>query len=1056
MSSRTTVLTAITFTTMTALAAFSTSAVARAADLQARHDFKIPAQSLDTALLAFSVQADVQVLMWAGSQPEAYSRGVNGALSAATALMSLLDSTGFSFRQVDAETVAIVNASEASGGATSTAAGPARIRLAQTTAQLSDTGPAAPSDMGPVDELNTVTVTGTRIVRDGYEAPTPVTVVGMEAIQDAAKPNIADVLNQMPVFQGSATPSSTTVSNSGQAGGNNLNLRNLGSNRTLVLFDGRRYPPEFVTGIVDINLMPDALVKRVDVVTGGASAVYGSDALAGVVNFVLDTDFTGFKVLGQAGVTSRGDGKEDKSSLTWGTSFAEDRGHLLIEADLANQEQVDGDARSWNMRGYSLIQNPAYTATNGQPRLITRRQVGLAAGYPGGIISGGPLRGTAFGPGGQPFAYDYGDMTTGAYHVGGDWATSTMMGAQSLIAGSNRKHLFVHGSFDVTDDIEVFAQFNHGDVHTEARCCYPYYLGNLTVRPDNAFMPAPVAAQAAALGLTSIPFGKTLRNPEQGFGTIIDRWNYVYVLGAKGGFNALGTGWNWNVYAQRGDANQKFWVPYQSNTARFMQAIDAVRAPNGSIVCRSTLTSPSNGCVPYNVFGTDVVTQAMIDYTQGGPALRQTISQDLFGGGVTGEPFSTWAGPVSLATSFEYRKDSIEGVNDPVSDSRGWFSTQLTAFNASQDVVEVAVEAVVPLAKDMSWAEALDVSAGARATEYSTSGYVTTWKFGLSYQPIDDLRLRFTQSRDIRAPNLSDLFAKPQTNHNTIPDPFRGNASFPYYQINLGNPDLEPEKADTTGIGVVYHPRWLDGFSTSIDYYRIDTEGAIASVTYAYTLEQCRAGVQAYCANIARHPDGTLDSITLRPQNQASLTAEGIDFEASYHKAASEIFSSWRGTLGLRMVATHTLQLVTDSGIAGPTQVLDAAGTGSTPEWGINANLTYALDSFRASWTSRYISSVEISNTLLECTSNCPNIVGFQTVDKNYVPSYFISNLSLGFNFRLGPTTAETFFSVDNVFDKDPPEYPSQIAGASYAVTTNLGLYQSLGRIFRAGIRLRM
>lgn len=1044
---------AVTIAVTVALTSFSGVSLARA-DLQTRREFKIVPQELDTALLAFAVQADVQVLMRAGTQADAPSQGASGQQSAISALTSILESTGYSFQQVDAETVAIVQ----SGATTQNIdwrtsdndAGKVRLAQADTAQTSSTTTPSAD------ETLSTVTVTGTRIVRDGYEAPTPVTVVGTDVIQDAAKPNIADVLNQMPVFQGSATPSSSTVSNSGQAGGNNLNLRNLGSNRTLVLFDGRRYPPEFVTGIVDINLMPDALIERVDVVTGGASAVYGSDALAGVVNFVLDKDFTGLKALAQTGVTSRGDGREDKYSLTWGTTFADDRGHFLIEGDLANQDQVDGDARSWNMQGYSLIQNPAYTASNGQPRLITRRQVGLAAGYPGGIISGGPLKGTAFGAGGEPFTYDYGDLTTGSYHVGGDWASSSMMGAQSLMSGMNRNHIFVHTSFEVTDHVEVFAQFNRGDVHTEARCCYNYYLGNLTVHPDNPFMPASVAADAQARGLQDIPFGTTLRNPPEGFGTVIDRWNDVYVLGAKGDFDLIKTNWSWNVYAQRGRANQNFWVPYQSNSDRFQQAIDAVRAPDGSIVCRSTLTNPGDGCVPYNLFGTNVVTREMIDYTQGGPSLRQTIGQDLVGAGITGAPFSTWAGPVSLAASFEYREDTIEGYNDPVSDVRGWFSTQLTAFEASQEVIEGALETVIPLAMDVSWAEHLDLNAGVRATDYSTSGYVTTWKVGLSYQPVDDLRFRFTQSRDIRAPNLNDLFAEPQTNHNTIPDPFRGNASYPYYQINLGNPDLKPEEADTTGIGVVYQPGWLPGLSTSVDYYRIDTEGAIATVTYAYTLDQCRAGVQAYCANIARHDDGTLESITLLPQNQAALLAEGVDVEASYQLPMANIVSSWKGNLGMRLVGTHTLKLVTDSGIAGPTQVLDAAGSGSTPRWGINGSLTYDLDAFRISWTGRYISGGKISNTLIGCTTDCRDVLGYQTVDNNHVPSYFIANLSMAFKFRAGPSDAEAFLAVDNLFDRDPPLYPSQIAGASYAVTTNPVLYQGLGSIYRAGVRFRL
>lgn len=881
-------------------------------------------------------------------------------------------------------------------------------------------------------------------------------VVGAEMIQNSVKPNVADVLNQMPVFQGSATPASGSLSNQGTAGGNNLNLRNLGANRTLVLFDGRRQPPSFATGLVDINLLPDALIERVDVVTGGASAVYGSDALAGVVNFVLDTDFTGLKASVQGGISSRGDGRNEKYSLVWGTSFAGGRGHFLFEGDASNQQQVNGDARSWNMEGHNLLQNPAYAPGNGQPQLITRLQVGLTGGFPGGIITGGPLRGTAFGENGVPFPYDYGTMTSGQYHVGGDWAQSSMMGAQSLMGGSNSSHVFTRLSYEITERVTAFAQYSHSNVNTRARCCYPYYLGNLSVSVDNPFLPQSVADDARALGLQTLPFGTTLRNPSQGFGTVIGRENDVYVLGLNGDFDAFGSGWSWDIYAQRGEAEQDFWVPYQSHKERFAQAIDAVRAPDGSIVCRSTLATPGNGCVPYNLFGTDVVTSAMIAYSMDGPRMSQMIRQDLVGGSISGEPFSTWAGPVSTALSFEYREDSIRGTSDPVSANRGWFSTQYTAFNASQDVIEGALETVVPLAKDVSWARELDINAGVRATDYSTSGFVTTWKVGLVYRPVDDLRLRFTQSRDIRAPSLNDLFSVPQMNHNTIPDPFMGNVSYPYYQINVGNPELKPEEADTTGIGVVYQPAWLSGFSASVDYFRIKTDEVIASVTFDYTLQECFRGVQAYCNNIGRRADGTLETITLQPQNQASLLTEGFDIEMGYRTDLADIAESLAGTLDLRLLATHTMKLETDSGIPGPTQVLDSAGYASTPKWGVNAVIGYSVGDFRASLTGRFVSEGRINNTLIGCMADCPMVAGFRTVDNNHVPSYKVFNFSTGYRLAVGAADLDLFLAVDNIFDTRPPRYPTQIAGASYAATTNLQLYDGLGTMIRAGFRLQL
>lgn len=913
-------------------------------------------------------------------------------------------------------------------------------------------------------DVEEVVVTGSRIVRDGYEAPTPLTVVGIEQLQDSGKQNIADTLNLMPVFQGSNTPATTGIGNGGTSGGNNLNLRALGANRTLVLFDGHRIAPSSADGTVDTNLLPDSLVQRVDVVTGGASAVYGSDALAGVVNFVLDTKFTGIKGSVQGGATQVGDGRQYKVALSAGTNFANDRGHLLIDASHDYQASVDGTARSWNMQGWYYIQNPKFTATNGLPQLILSNHVGLSGGFPGGIIYSGPLKGIAFGADGIPFNYNYGDFVSGQYHVGGDWAQSSQMGAQSIMIGSRSTHLFSRASYEITDNIEVYAQFNTADVFTNARCCYDYYLtGNLAIKSGNPYIPASVQAQMTALNLATIPIGMTIRDNPHGFGMINDRLAFVYTGGAKGSFDALETNWKWDVYAQRGISKQDFWVPYQANKAKFDLAIDAVRDSKGSIICRSTLTDPTNGCVPYNVFGLGVVSKSAFDYALDGPRLSQTIAQNVYGGSVTGEPFSTWAGPVSVAVSGEFRKDTIKGFNDPVSSVLGWFSTQLTGFNASQTVTEGAVETLVPLAKDMDWVKSLDLSAAVRATDYSVAGFVATWKVGLSYTPIDDVRVRLTQSRDIRAPNLQDLFSPPVVNHNTIPDPFKGNQSFGYTQITKGNANLKPENADTTGIGVVYQPMWLDGFSMSIDYYRIKNKGAVASPSFAYVLAQCFAGVQLYCSQVARLPPtggatlGNLDSITTGAQNQASTTAQGVDYEVSYRTPVSAVIPSWNGDLALRVVATNVLNRITDSGIAGPTQILDAAGVGSSPRWGVNMNASYNLDPIRVSWTGRFTSRGRAQGTLLQCTSACAAISGFQTVDNNQIPSYFLHNMSVTYRFyQDGTDNAEAFFNIDNLFDKAPPVAPNQVAGATYGLATNAALYDTLGRRFRAGIRFKM
>ncbi len=501
-----------------------------------------------------------------------------------------------------------------------------------------------------------------------------------------------------------------------------------------------------------------------------------------------------------------------------------------------------------------------------------------------------------------------------------------------------------------------------------------------------------------------------------------------------------------------------------------MAAIDAVRTPTGSIGCRvnfdTNATNDMPGCVPYNVFGTDVVSNEAFAWTQDGPRLSQTVGQNVFGGAITGEPFQIFdAGPVSVALSGEFRKDTIHGFNDPISATFGWFSTQMTGFNAKQTVKEGALEVLVPVVKDVPWARSLDVSAAVRATDYSVAGFETTWKVGATYQVVDDVRLRLTQSRDIRAPNLQDLFSPPIGNNNTTPDPFRNNASSQYRQITRGNTTLVSEKANTTGIGVVYQPAWFDGFSMSIDFYRIKNKGAVASPSFAYVLQQCFAGVQAYCAQVTRNPVpdgsppgtiGTLQSIATGPQNQASTTAQGVDYEVSYRTALSDLVDSWNGNLAARVVATNVLDRITDSGIAGPTRVQNAAGIGNSPRWGVNTQVTYSLDPVRLTFINRFISKGRQSSTLYGCVSSCPTITGLQTADTNNLPSYFLSSLTATYRFyQDGDANAEAYFNVDNLFDKVPPVAPNQIAGATYGLATN-PMYDTLGRRFRAGIRFQM
>ncbi len=463
---------------------------------------------------------------------------------------------------------------------------------------------------------------------------------------------------------------------------------------------------------------------------------------------------------------------------------------------------------------------------------------------------------------------------------------------------------------------------------------------------------------------------------------------------------------------------------------------------------------------------------AAINYTQGQAHLREVGTQSIFGGSITGEPFSDWAGPVSLALDAEFRHESDYGFNDPISQQTGFFSTNFFPYFGSQHVAEGAIETVVPLLKDAPFAKELDLNGGARATDYSTSGYVTTYKFGVEYAPINDFRFRATYSEDIRAPNLYNLFGL-SNGHGTTTDPFAGNVNVPSYTITSGNPDLKPEKAHQYEIGVVIQPEEIPGLNISVDYWHINITGAIATVGAVFELQQCYntriagtfTGTSPYCALIQRNPDGSLYSVTTIPFNIASFLASGVDYQLNYHKQLASLVSEWKGGLDFTLSATNTQHNITNTGVPGPAQTLDATGTSNVPRWALFGTLAYNVGAWRFAWNERYDSSVLGSaattggNTLIYCPTSCPTKVpsGFNTVGwYPRVPTYFLAGVAVDYRFmENGNQEASAFVNVNNLFDKTPP-WASVPPGQLFSPATNTTLYDTMGLYVRAGVRFRL
>jgi iron complex outermembrane receptor protein len=863
------------------------------------------------------------------------------------------------------------------------------------------------------------------------------------------------------VLSGSSTPAtSTTTASTGNSNINALNLRSLGANRTLVLIDGQRSVASSLSGLVDINTIPQDLVQRVDVVTGGASAVYGSDALGGVVNFILDKNFTGLKTTLEYGGTTHGDGDNAMGGLTWGTAFGEGRGHFIFSGNYRYQDSIPINDRDWNLKGWQFMNNPNYTATNGQAKRLLLDHVSVSTGIAGGIITDTALRGTAFGVGGTPYQFNFGDLVTDPDMHGGDWEKSQVRGTRagsSLLGGSRTTNLFTRGSWDLTDNINVYAQASYSRDKNENNAFSLEDTGSITLQADNAFIPASVKSALDANGISSFHLGTM--HPDLGIAVATNtREVYRFVTGADGKF---ADGWKWDAYYQLGIAKLDNLAKNMWSNDNLDLAYDAVVNPaNGAIVCRSTLTNPGNGCQPYNPMGIGVNSQAAIDYVQGnGQQMWRTqqLDQNVAALSVSGSPFSTWAGEVSIATGIEWRMEQIgHGKNDELSNSFGWWVGGYPSTKGGYNVKEAFLETLVPLAKDLPFLQALDLSGAVRATDYSTSGEVESWKLGLNWTAIDDVRFRTSLSHDIRAPNLEELYSKGSGGAPAITNPWDNDATQYISAPRLGNPNLLPEKADTFGAGIVLTPTFAPGLALSVDYWNINIKDAIGVITDTQIIiDNCYAGQSEYCSAIDFDADGKTISIVRRsPFNYTSQIARGIDFEASYHFAPSALYEPIPGIINLRALATNYMKnATTTNGVVDDTAGMNTS-TG-TPTWKWTASVDYGLNAFRGSFSARGVSKGVYDNDWIECSSDCPTSAGTHiTVSDNHIPSTVVFDASTAYTFNVGTTSIEAFLNVRNVFDRDPPVVAANPGGYSYTFApANAALYDVLGRTFTMGFR---
>jgi len=964
---------------------------------------------------------------------------------------------------------------------------------------------AAPADSIEAADADQIIVTGSRVARDGFQAPTPLTVLSETEIQNSSPTNnIADFVNTLPSLAGSTRPSNSRLNiSSGQAGINALNLRNLGSERTLILVNGRRSVGSTITGLVDINTIPQALISSVEVVTGGASAAYGSDAVAGVVNFALNNKFEGLKFEADSGITQEGDGFNYSFSAAAGMAFAGGRGHVLLSGEVAHNDGILEVDRDWNQIGFLRFENPAYlaNANSGAPQYIFVRGAGPTNSTPGSIITnseGGTanrLRGIYFGSGGSVNQFVWGDLTfpspTGTAVPlrtrGGDWRVNDSGRNIGLDPRDDRYGVFGRLSYEVGDNVELFAEaaYNKQEVLFNAG---PNLQTGIRLSANNAFLINTLGA-AALQGITSVTIATTSADlPFRGINN--KREVQRYLIGAEGEFDAFGKAARWDIYGQYGRADLREQLRDIQNIARINAARDAVFAPagsgfpTGSIQCSINVdTNPNNNdpaCVPLNRLGLGVADPAAIDYVLGDPYRKQRLEQMVVGANLSLTPFATWAGDVSIAVGAEYRKEKISGfVPDefqpvPTRDVNGnvigatnrWSVGNYLPSFGSYNVKEAYLETVIPLGFG------LEFNGAVRATDYSTAGYVTTWKAGATWQPIDDIRLRVTRSRDIRAPNLNDLFQAGTANSDSVSNPgfITGTspsfvpagqppqAGYSYSGFATGNTDLTPEKSDQWNVGAIFTPRFLPGFNLAVDYFDIRLKSGISAFSAQQIVNLCFLGEQAFCNAISVDPARTQNPaqpylvILTRPFNAASQKVRGVDIDASYRIPMAQ----GSGAFTIRGLATRYLENRFNSGVPG-TVVLNTVGVNggqsSTPKWIYRVSAAYDDDDFSITAVGRGVSAGKYVANGIECQTTCPvSTVNAPTYERNRVKGAFYVDLNLTQKFSVGGDDGrgEFFINVTNLLNGDPILLPET------GLAANSTYSDLLGRAFRVGVRFNL
>ncbi|QCB56170.1 TonB-dependent receptor [Sphingopyxis sp. PAMC25046] len=900
-----------------------------------------------------------------------------------------------------------------------------------------------------------IVVTGSRIPRPDVESNSPVNVIGQDEIKYSATVETEQLLNALP----QAVAGAGAQSNSGN-GSATVNLRNLGAVRTLVLQNGRRIVGASQDGVVDLNMIPPSLVQRVEVVTGGASAVYGSDAMAGVVNFVTKDDFEGFEIGGSYGLSDEGDAERYNVDLTVGGNFADGRGNIVFHGSYYDRAMVKGAARD------HAIEYFADAIVDGKPVLV-----------PAG--NGVTPQGTIFSPQLVGLTDPYGNTigTAGIFFADEGWrAYRTSDGFNdrpftNIQMPMQRWQGSVIGHYDVTDDVTAFweGSYVHSKINSTLGAVPMSSSGfipgfQLDIR--NPYLDPTLrdflSTNMDADGDSLVPVNINRRLLDGGSRTSDQtRDFYRFVVGLKGD---LTDRLKWEVFYNQGETKvtdvQGGGVLIDNFANGFLTD------PNDPYKCAIA----DADCVVLNPFGLNSLTPDMINYIYTDLTNITTIRQKQVGASLTGSLFTLPAGDVGISIGGEYRKESSAFDPDQlyVQGKALSRSAGLSPTAGSFDVAELYGELYVPILADMPGVELLAFEGGLRFSDYSTAGSVWSYKLGGEYSPFRGLKFRGLYQRAVRAPNVVELFSgatntAPQALDfcNAGPDRTQQERDFCVNSLGIpaavidvfqqenqqiraitgGNPNLQEETSDTWSVGAVIRPEFIPNLQLTVDYYNIKIDDAIGSFGGGLqaVITACNSDLSLdniFCQPLRnRTPDGQLYDVPLLNANIAKLEASGIDYRLDYRHSLGSV-----GSLSYYISGTYLIDAITQgSPIVNPVNCAGYIGGGScstaNPKWRFTQRLTWEMDKLQLSLRHRFIGSTKDGRIAGAKASGAatPLLAVPETGDVHYFD--LGANVDVRENFSL-------FANVDNLFDRDPPFY-------LYERET----YDAIGRRFTIGFR---